>query len=309
MATEDQGPDSSQSSADESVRRSKAGFCVLLARCAFLVIFILSTLPAWLLALVADFCCCCFFRTDASRRVLGRKIGYLVSVCWRLAFRSCCWIGIDDAGLQPLSEAVVPDGKKLFIAVNHTSWLDTALVCALSPSFLVGDVKTLMARRHLRLPIIGRLAKAIGHMPVPFRGGAERGNFEVDRELMQSLVARVDKHVSAGGHLAVFPEGDLNRNCDQLLQFRAGGLELCIRHDMEVWGWVITGATDCWPESASLGGGPSKIRCRAELIYPSALQAADNLGKEANLRAKAVALADDLRGRMQVILDEMLAEQ
>eukprot|EP00416_Gambierdiscus_australes_P043102 CAMPEP_0171097320 /NCGR_PEP_ID=MMETSP0766_2-20121228/47478_1 /TAXON_ID=439317 /ORGANISM="Gambierdiscus australes, Strain CAWD 149" /LENGTH=129 /DNA_ID=CAMNT_0011556499 /DNA_START=658 /DNA_END=1047 /DNA_ORIENTATION=+ len=119
----------------------------------------------------------------------------------------------------------------------------------------------------------------------------------------------VDAHVASGGHLSIFPEGDLNTEWQQLLQFRAGGIEPCIRHDMEVWGWINTGTAECWPHTAPLGGAPSVLRARAFLLHRSAKEAAQKLGgADSDLRVQAVALADDMRSRMQQVLTDMLRE-
>jgi len=266
--------------------------------------FVQATLPVWLYTLVTDLCCCCIGSSDQSMRRRGRLVGWLTSLLWRVAFRFCFWIRIEDEGLQSLQKAG-RHGRQVFVAVNHVSWLDTPIVCAYLPSHLVGDMKTLMSRSHLRLPILGRLADAIGHMPVPFSSQA-RGEFGVDKERMAETLARVNAHIASGGHLIIFPEGDLNKEWETLLPFRAGGIELCIRHDMEVWGWVIAGTADCWPQTSALGGTPACITAQATLLYASAQDAARSLaGEDADLRTQAVALAEDMRARMQRSLDEL----
>lgn len=280
------------------------------ARVCFLATFTLLTLPVWAYTLVTDICCCCCGARegqegDEARRRRGRFIGRLVAALWRVAFRLCCWIRVETAGLAALRHAG-KSGRRVFMAVNHTSWLDTPVACAFLPDHLVGDTKTLMARGHLKLPILGRLANAIGHLPVPFTS-RERGDMSVDRERLAETMERTEAHLRAGGHLALFPEGDLNPEWHNLLPFRAGGIELAINFDMEVWGWTVAGAADCWPCTATLGGSPCVIRNKAVLVYPSAKDAAERIaGADADLKTQARALADDLRGKMQRSLDELL---
>mmetsp|Transcript_19994 Transcript_19994/g.63273 ORF Transcript_19994/g.63273 Transcript_19994/m.63273 type:complete len:323 (-) Transcript_19994:21-989(-) len=275
------------------------------ARAAFLWVFLLVTLPVWLYTAVTDVCCSCCCSTEGRRRH-GRFVGRLTSVLWRLAFRVCFWIRINVSGLDELGCAG-QRGRQVFVAANHVSWLDTPLICAFLPSSLVGDTKTLMARAHLRLPLLGRIARAVGHLPVPFTRSTTQGDFSVDRERMAEALRMVDDHVRSGGHMAVFPEGELNRHWQTLQQFRAGGMEVCIRHDMEVWGWVISGAADCWPQDLAVGGKPATLRGRVALLYPSARAAAEGLaGSGAELHAQAIALAGDMRSRMQGMLSALL---
>jgi len=272
-------------------------------RIAFMLVFLLATLPCWLYAVVVDCCCCCLVASEEARRRHGRFLGWFVSTSWRLAFRFCCWIRI-EASTDALKEAGTK-GRSAFIAANHVSFMDTPLFCTALPGNIAGDTKTLMARMHLNMPVIGRLARFIGHMPVPFTS-ERRGNLSVDKERMAETMALVDAHIDRGGHLVLFPEGDLNSQWRRLKQFRAGGLEICVRHDMEVWAVVMAGTANCWPEGAPCGGSPATLAMRAVLLYPSAKSAAEELaGSQATLREQAVALAENMRERMQAVLDEL----
>jgi len=256
----------------------------------------------WTYTLATDVFCSCCTRTDDQVRRRGRFIAWLTACCWSIALRICFWIRLEDSGLKRLQEAGTR-GRQVFMAINHVSWLDTPLVCAHMPDHLIGDAKTLMAKLHLGLPILGRLAQAIGHMPVPFLSNK---SFNVDKQKLAKTMDRLNAHLAAGGHLAIFPEGDLNAKWHTLLPFRAGSLELCIRYDMEVWGWVFAGTADCWPSTVALGGSPAAIRTSAAMLYASAKAAAQNLaGPDADLRTQAVALAGDMRSRMQRSLDEL----
>lgn len=274
-------------------------------KAAFFAIFLACTLPAWVFAAFTD-TCCNVPRTAAEHRRRARFLGHLMKTVWRSAFRLCCWIRIDGSGLAPLDQAG-RTGRKVFIAANHSSFLDSPMICALAPSALIGDLKALMARIHFSMPIVGRLAKALGFMPVPFRS-SDRGNFAVDKDKLAELMARVDEHLANEGHLVLFPEGDTNRNWRQLLTFRAGGLEIAIRHDMEVWAWVMAGTANCWPVGEALGGRRATVRCAAAPLYASAREAGERLaGPGASVRDQAVAMAEDMRSRMQTMMDGLLA--
>jgi len=300
-------------SVDTLNKTRSCSFTDCLTRFVFLFIFMAATFPAWLYTLIGDiywngFGWLCCYRSDSEwRRRRGRIVGYLVAACWRCAFAICsCWLRIDWEGAAALEEAG-KSGRPVFLAVNHASFLDIPVACVAMPWRLAGDGKTLMAHGHLRLPFLGRLAEAVGHMPVPFKNTSTRGDFSVDKEKMASIMTQVDDHIRAGGHLGVFPEGDLNKDWKNLQRFRAGGLEVAIRHDMEVWALVIAGTADSWPEGEMVGGSPAQIRMCAKLLHSSASESAKHLAvPEAGIRAHAEALADDMHTSMQQMLNSVL---
>lgn len=280
----------------------KTGFFFTL----FMLIFLVLTLPIWLLALLTDLCLCCAGKAVTVRRCRGRFFGRMSWICWNIALFLCFWIRLDYKGVAGLPGAGTL-GRPLYIGCNHQSFFDSPLCCCLGPWRLVGDVKTLMARGMMKLPILGRMAQAIGHMPVPFTSKTT-GDFSVDRSKMAELQEAVDAHITSGGHLMVFPEGDLNRDWKVLKPFRVGGMEMCIRHDMEMWGFVMVAPSRSWHPDSAFGGQPTRITVRAFRAYESAKDAAERLaGPGADLRAQATALAEDYRKAMQRCLEDILA--
>mmetsp|Transcript_124993 Transcript_124993/g.266800 ORF Transcript_124993/g.266800 Transcript_124993/m.266800 type:complete len:326 (-) Transcript_124993:101-1078(-) len=287
-----------------------------IARIAFLFFFVLATLPAWIYAAIGDAlwaclgCFCCWWSAWPEwQRCRGRLLAWMLSSAWRCAFVfSSCWLRVESSGTAPLKGAGRA-GRPVFAVSNHASFLDFPVICAYLPWNLTGDMKTLMASGHLRLPLLGRLAHAVGHMPVPFRNSHTRGDFSVDKEKMAEIMERVDAHVASGGHIGLFPEGDLNKDWKTLKRFRAGGLEIAIRHDMEVWGWVIAGTADSWPVGEMLGGSPARVTMSAELLYSSASEAGKRLaGPDSDLRAQAEAMAEDMRATMQRMMDSLVED-
>lgn len=272
-------------------------------RAAFLMNFVSCTLPTWIIAAVTDLP---LFqpRTVESWRRRGNLLARLSWLLWRLAFRLCFWIQIDEEGVAPLVEEAGRTHRQIVLCVNHVSYLDTPLVCTLCPWRLVTDLKVLMQRAYLRLPILGRLATDIGHIPIPFKSRHD-GDFSVDRPEMARTSVKIDEHIAAGGHLIIFPEGQLNEEWQHLQQFRAGGFEIALRHDMEIWGLVIAGASDVWPAKAPLGGDPGRILCRAVLIAESATEVAAKLGGR-SFCEQGRALASHVQGTMQRELDDMV---
>lgn len=273
------------------------------SRVTFIFCFVTFTLPGWLLTCIADLP---FMapRSPESSRSFSRFIAVWMWQSWRAAIKACCWLKVDWSGAEALEEAGAR-GRPVFLIANHQSFLDTPLNCVLLPRALVPDIKVLMARRHLRMPVLGRIAKAIGHIPIPYTT-RKAGDFALDHKEMASIHTRIDNHVSQGGHLIVFPEGDLNSNWEKLLLFKGGGFEICIRNDMEVWGLLTVGAGECWPASVALGGGPARFHSRAFRIADSAREAAAKLAGEADLQGQGRALAAEAQQVMQRHLDAIL---
>lgn len=226
--------------------------------------------------------------------------------------RICFWLQIDRNGMGEFHSEAGKSGRSVFVCVNHTSFLDTPLGCVLSPWHLISDLKVLMTRSMLRLPVIGRLALSVGHLPLPFLGRSNR-DFRMDESLLAQALERIDSHIEADGHLIIFPEGYINDDWHTLQQFRGGGFEIAIRHDMEIWGLVIAGSADSWPATSVLGGRPAKINCRAIRIADSAKSLAANIPHDSTdskegqiLQSQGRWLAAEARSQMQCVLDEIL---
>lgn len=278
----------------------------MLSGVAFQVMLASFTLIPWSIAAANDLLFA-HAQSKAHMVVLGRHLARMTSFLWRLVFKFAWWLEVDTRDLAPL-ETAGATGRRVCVLANHTSFMDNVVICAYSPFALVGDLKTLMMRKVLTFPIVGRLSRAIGHLPVPFKSEVH-GKFDVDKEEMAAIIQRLDEHIDAGGHLAIFPEGGINLQPRNLQQFRAGGLETCIRHDMEVWGWVMTGNWVSWPFGSPLGGFPARLSSRSFLIHTSAKDASQMLAPNKGIQEQARALATDCREAMQRVLDEMLVKE
>merc|ERR1719221_877940 len=101
----------------------------------------------------------------------------------------------------------------------------------------------------LRMPIIGRIATTMGHLAVPFKDTTSTStNFEVDKEKLAVIMESYENHLKAGGMCAWFPEGQVNKgDCSKLQTFRAGGLGIAVRNDVEIWLMGFVGNAVCWP--------------------------------------------------------------
>jgi 1-acyl-sn-glycerol-3-phosphate acyltransferase len=95
----------------------------------------------------------------------------------------------------------IPMQGPLIIAPNHKSLLDPPLVGSSMPRLVttMGKIE-LFEKKHLGLPILGKVIQHMGTFPVR-RGTADR-----------RAIRRALKVLSSGGALAIFPEGTRTRD-------------------------------------------------------------------------------------------------
>jgi 1-acyl-sn-glycerol-3-phosphate acyltransferase len=94
-------------------------------------------------------------------------------------------------------EHVPPTGPVL-IAANHVTWLDGLFLAAACPR----RGHALVNAAYIDWPVLGRWARWIGLIPVPFSGPkAQRAMFQACRKLLDD-----------GEALGIFPEGQMTRN-------------------------------------------------------------------------------------------------
>lgn len=189
---------------------------------------------------------------------------------WRIAIFSAPWMSFsahveNAANWEAFLEDQAADDEKAaqgkarqppFIISNHLSFLDTLLSVAVMPARVVWRTRTYMASHLFGLPVLSTICKTIGHYPVTFTKSAY-GVFEVDKEKMAIEQAKVDVHLKAGGTLAFFPEGQMNKHPDTLCTFRYGGFKKAIDFDSRLWCMVFYGNQEAWPAKEQLGGFPA----------------------------------------------------
>jgi hypothetical protein len=104
------------------------------------------------------------------------------------------------------------------------------------------------------------MLKDCGHFPVYF-SSSKQGSFQVDREAQTKVMEDVKTFVEDGGHLSFYPEGQINReDINSLQPFRRGSFALALQHDMELWAFLMVGASECWPAH--------EVRAWVHIIYP-----------------------------------------
>lgn len=214
--------------------------------------------------------------------------GFRYMILW-----PCPWIRVDA---PPREEWIRMLGKeKVFVAMNHTSFMDSVMFVALCPADVIWRYRTLMKAELFNIPLLCGVSKAIGHFPVHFLSSRD-DEFQVERAKMAPVMTDVRAHVAAGGCLTIFPEGGINKGPEgTLLSFRPRSLAMAAEHGMEVVTLSATGCRVCWPKRSYVGGLPSRITVRLSQVVnrDSGLDAAE--------------LVELTRSVMQRELDSMMA--
>lgn len=164
-------------------------------------------------------------------------------------------------------------GKPVLILANHTSFLDSLLFAAHINYNTLARMVTLASAQLFRMPILGTIMQSVGHIAVHFKDHNGDNDFSTDASKKDQMVASIESHVTRGGWLCMYPEGQIHRghgsqNTAMLQPFRVGGLKIALQYDMEVWAWVTKGNNDCWPRAA-IGGLPTAIRAHLMPIAPT----------------------------------------
>jgi len=222
----------------------------------------------------------------------------------------CFWVRIDRQGLAELRRDLGKSGRSVCVLANHASFLDTILSLSVQPLRLAGKFKMIVSNHVLKLPIVGRVATTMGHLAVPFKDAGENStNFEVDKDALAKVMISFEDHLKSGGHCAWFPEGQVNKgDASQLQTFRAGGLGIAVRSDVEIWCITFVGNAVCWPKAASVGGFPARIGVNIFRMCESSkafLESAELPGGD-DERGKCIFLATHAQQEMQKIVDSIV---
>jgi|Transcript_35311 1-acyl-sn-glycerol-3-phosphate acyltransferase len=197
----------------------------------------------------------------------------LVQVAWRISLALAPWMWFASSKDSAKEWKLVLDNlaeeddkvrkgggdyKPLFILGNHTSFFDTVLAASVFSPSVLWRCRTYMDQALFKLPILSTVCLSIGHFPVYFKGSAE-GSFSTDKDKTKEVDLRVDEHLSGGGWLCFFPEGQINKNPDVIQVFRYGGMKKAIEKDARLLFFTAVGNTSVWPRKAQVGGLPGKV--------------------------------------------------
>jgi len=194
--------------------------------------------------------------------------------CW-LTFRILnpqISITYDKDFAKQIKEMTKPTDKPRMLIINHVSFLDAIYVTSVLPNSVMFSVRTLASIGIMRLPAIGTICYAAGHIVVYFKGAttgiSKSDDFVVDPTKVQKMGEYVQTHIHNRGYFILCPEGKLNAVDERKLQnFRYGGFKTIEEHDMKVYGMAWTGFGTVWPVG-SIGGTPSKAQCKLFPVFP-----------------------------------------
>lgn len=242
-------------------------------------------------------------------------------LAWRMTLMFSPWVStleLDNSadwgdivkGLDTLVDK--PDGsgkcpRPLFILGNHTSFFDTLFSVIKMPSSVIWNVRTYMKGELFNMPILGTMCRCIGHFGVWFKSG-EDGSFKVDETKMEAENLRVDAHLSNGGYLSFFPEGQINKNPEKLMPLRYGGFKKALEYDAKIVSFVTFGNPTIWPAKAAVGGLPGKVVYSTKMIAPNGAKAlAAELRKKepSSDKPDQQLLSEAIQVMMQEQLDEL----
>ena len=127
----------------------------------FTVCLFVSLSTSWVL--------CMFFRYVVPGTVI-QKQGRACAVCKYcfkyLVLLPCPWIQIQAPSQDEWSRLL--DRTNVFVALNHTSFLDSIIFAALCPPNVIKRYRTLMKASLFKLPLLGGVCEIVGHFPVAF---------------------------------------------------------------------------------------------------------------------------------------------
>jgi len=234
------------------------GVSAVIAAVTFNLVLVICTFPAYLLAkfsLLTDRCKS--LHTKSCRR---RAVLVSTGLAWRATLALCCWVRTKVDGLSEFRSTLGASGRAQIVVANHLSFLDTILLVSFTPVARLAEAKMLVSPHLAKMPFIGPLVLAMGHVQVPFKASGTEGGFEVDKELMAVRQREMEEHVAAGGIAGWFPEGTINKGDPREVGlFRAGGFLIPVHLDVEVWCAAFQGNGVCWPRTAAAGGRPARI--------------------------------------------------
>jgi len=237
----------------------------------------------------------------------------LTCLSWRIALMLSPWVSMRVDGLKPFRSQMGSSGRPVVVIGNHVSFFDTVVMVALTPLSKVGRVKMFVSDHLYKMPILGVIVRAMGHFSVPFKS-RDANTMSVDKDAMAERQRQMEAHVAGGGYAAWFPEGRLNpEDCSKVGQFRAGGMMLCCKTDVEVWCVAQVGNAVMWPRKAPVGGRPAKIGlkifrlCESSKEFVAGVVSAD-LSEEERLRAESIFFANRAQAEIQTSVDLLVAE-
>lgn len=199
----------------------------------------------------------------------ARKRGISSYICCFLS--RCIFYLNPQINIKSFDDWNILDKGSFVILINHTSQLDPLLFNAMCPLQYASKIRVLAKAELFQLPVLGTLLTNCGHFPVHFLR-SEVGHFSVDKQKQAKVIEDIKQHISTGGHLAFFPEGQINRSNPLILQsFRHGLFKIFSEIEVSrssqlksisMYAFLHTGLEKSWHPKAKLGGDSAEINCK-----------------------------------------------
>lgn len=247
---------------------------------------------------------------EEKRARFAKVLITFTAVCWRMALASSFWVKLEIEGVGSFRKNFGNTGKPMCYIANHTSFFDIFLAVTTLPLSKVGKVKMIVSSHVLDMPIIGRITRGMGHLAVPFKDTSSASTtFEVDKDALAIVMQKYENHLKKGECCAWFPEGQVHKgDCSKLQLFRAGGLGIAVRNDVEMWSMTTVGNAVVWPGGAPVGGNPARVGGKVECICTSSKDFFSAPETGSNEREQSIHLADYTSKKMQDIIDGFVAK-
>ncbi|CAM9135120.1 unnamed protein product [Choristocarpus tenellus] len=160
------------------------------------------------------------------------------------------------------------DRQRVFLLMNHTSYLDSIIFVGHFPPKVLRRYRTLMKASLFQLPLLGFISQCVGHFPVYFLTPRPE-EFGVDKVKQTEVMLQVNSYIENGGCLSMFPEGMVGKVPGELLPFRRGTFTLAHKTDMPVVSLAMNGNYHAWPRKSVIGGFPSMVTMKLSEVVES----------------------------------------
>mmetsp|Transcript_7858 Transcript_7858/g.17268 ORF Transcript_7858/g.17268 Transcript_7858/m.17268 type:complete len:396 (+) Transcript_7858:76-1263(+) len=245
---------------------------------------------------------------DALAKSLSEAVIMTTSLGWRFTLVVCRWVELHCEGADVFTRECGASGRPVVILPNHVSFADIIMTVVLTPLSSAVKVKMMISAHVFKMPGIGIIAKAMGHLSVPFKS-QDVEKFDVDKVEVEKRVQAMDEHIRNGGYGGWFPEGRVNPGDPMEIQtFRAGGFTVAVKNDVEVWCLAQLGNAVTWPRKAPVGGRPARIGykifrvCESSHAFCANAPVTDEQGAE---KAKQMYLANHCKDKVQEAVKEL----
>merc|ERR1719414_37771 len=114
---------------------------------------------------------------------------------WRFTLTVCRWVDLNCEGSDFFCRECCASGRSAVILPNHVSFADIIFTLVLTPVIPATNVKMMVSGHVLKMPVVGIICKAMGHLSVPFKDPNATDSFEVDKEAVRKNLEALDAHI------------------------------------------------------------------------------------------------------------------